>query len=534
MKMKKTLSLLLALAMALSLAACGAQPDASGSEPASQPEAVSEPASRHPGSRRPHPPSLTGRPETSYPVTVTDQAGRQVTIESQPGNAGQRLLHHHQPADRPGPAGRAGGHRGQGRHPAPSTPSARRSCWSCPAWAPPRSLTLEGCAAPGTRPGHPAPQAGKRRRQPGRAGHPRAAGQPGGPDPAERGRYPDRRRHHQPRPAPRRFWTSQRSRSSGWPIPWPAPRPPSVYLAGNSDFLSTAGDAMYQSDMIRMAGGVNAAAEITDTYWAEVSYEQVLAWDPDYIVLASDAGYTVDDVLAEPQPGRLRRGGKTGNVFQIPGDAEAWDSPVARRHPGRGCGFPACCTPTCAPEADSPGRDRRVLPDLLRLCLQRGRRRDRCSLTRTKIRLFCAAGAALLAVLAVASLFTGKYPAHAGGYAGRRRNAAAGVLDAAGQPDGGGRFGRLCAGRGGLCLPDGVPQPAGLARCDRRFLRGQRGRGGGHPVFVRRGGGHGGLLCGGRWPRWGWRWRCRRWTAPAGTAPSCWRASRCTRWRRPP
>ena len=30
MKMKKTLSLLLAFAMALSLAACGAQPDASG------------------------------------------------------------------------------------------------------------------------------------------------------------------------------------------------------------------------------------------------------------------------------------------------------------------------------------------------------------------------------------------------------------------------------------------------------------------------------------------------------------------------
>ena len=56
---------------------------------------------------------------------------------------------------------------------------------------------------------------------------------------------------------------------------------PSVYLAGNSDFLSTAGDAMYQADMIRMAGGVNAAAEITDTYWANVSYEQILAWDPD-------------------------------------------------------------------------------------------------------------------------------------------------------------------------------------------------------------------------------------------------------------
>ena len=47
---------------------------------------------------------------------------------------------------------------------------------------------------------------------------------------------------------------------------------PSVYLAGNSGLLTTAGDAMYQSDMIRLAGGVNSAAEITDTDWVEISY----------------------------------------------------------------------------------------------------------------------------------------------------------------------------------------------------------------------------------------------------------------------
>ena len=102
---------------------------------------------------------------------------------------------------------------------------------------------------------------------------------------------------------------------------------PSVYLAGNSALLSTAGDSMYQSDMIRMAGGVNAAAEITDTYWAEISYEQLLAWDPDYIVLASDADYTVDDVLADQNLADCTAV-VNGDVYQIPGDAEAWDSPV--------------------------------------------------------------------------------------------------------------------------------------------------------------------------------------------------------------
>ena len=104
-------------------------------------------------------------------------------------------------------------------------------------------------------------------------------------------------------------------------------RTPSVYLAGNSALLSTAGDAMYQSDMIRLAGGVNAAAELTDTYWVEISYEQLLAWDPDYILLASDAGYTSEDVLADPNLADCAAV-KNGNVFKMPGKAEAWDSPV--------------------------------------------------------------------------------------------------------------------------------------------------------------------------------------------------------------
>lgn len=102
---------------------------------------------------------------------------------------------------------------------------------------------------------------------------------------------------------------------------------PEVYLAGNSSMLSTAGSAMYQSDMIRIAGGMNAAAEINDNYWVEISYEQLLTWDPEYIILASDASYTVDDVLADPNLAGCTAV-KNGNVYQMPSKAEAWDSPV--------------------------------------------------------------------------------------------------------------------------------------------------------------------------------------------------------------
>lgn len=102
---------------------------------------------------------------------------------------------------------------------------------------------------------------------------------------------------------------------------------PSVYLAGNSDLLSTAGNAMYQSDLIRLAGGVNAAAELEDSYWVQIDYEQLMSWNPDYIILASDASYAPQDVLADPNLADCTAV-REGRVYQMPNRAEAWDSPV--------------------------------------------------------------------------------------------------------------------------------------------------------------------------------------------------------------
>jgi len=102
---------------------------------------------------------------------------------------------------------------------------------------------------------------------------------------------------------------------------------PSVYLAGNSSLLLTAGDAMYQSDMIRLAGGENVAASVTDSYWAEISYEQLLAWNPEFIILASDADYSVADVMGDVNLADCDAV-KNGRVFKMPDKAEAWDSPV--------------------------------------------------------------------------------------------------------------------------------------------------------------------------------------------------------------
>ena len=102
---------------------------------------------------------------------------------------------------------------------------------------------------------------------------------------------------------------------------------PRVYLAGNSSYLSTAGSKMYQNTLIELGGGENVAAELEDDYWADISYEQLLAWNPDVIVIAADADYTKEDLLADSQLAGLTAV-QNGAVYALPSAFEAWDSPV--------------------------------------------------------------------------------------------------------------------------------------------------------------------------------------------------------------
>ena len=102
---------------------------------------------------------------------------------------------------------------------------------------------------------------------------------------------------------------------------------PSVYLAGNISYLSTAGEAMYQNTLIDLGGGANVAAEIADNYWTEISYEQLLAWNPEVIVIAAEAEYTRDDLMGDAQLQDVDAV-TNGRVYALPDSIEAWDSPV--------------------------------------------------------------------------------------------------------------------------------------------------------------------------------------------------------------
>ncbi len=102
---------------------------------------------------------------------------------------------------------------------------------------------------------------------------------------------------------------------------------PNVYLASNSSYLETAPEAMYQSDLITLAGGINVAAELEGDYWTEVSYETLLAMNPDVIVIPCGASYTREDILNDAQLADVTAV-SSGAVYQMPQEIEEWDSPV--------------------------------------------------------------------------------------------------------------------------------------------------------------------------------------------------------------
>lgn len=102
---------------------------------------------------------------------------------------------------------------------------------------------------------------------------------------------------------------------------------PTVYLAGNSSMLSTAAAKMYQNDLIEVSGGINVANDIDDSYWVDVSYEQLVAYNPDYIIIVPEADYTIDDVRNDGNLSELNAV-KNNKIYAMPSTFEAWDSPV--------------------------------------------------------------------------------------------------------------------------------------------------------------------------------------------------------------
>lgn len=107
----------------------------------------------------------------------------------------------------------------------------------------------------------------------------------------------------------------------------PAEKRPRVMFAGPRSALSVATGEMLQASIIERAGGQNVAAGLKG-FWADVSPEQVAAWNPDVIFLGSLLdNQGLNEMMNNPQLQtvnaiRVRR------VYVFPSNIDWWDYPV--------------------------------------------------------------------------------------------------------------------------------------------------------------------------------------------------------------
>lgn len=108
---------------------------------------------------------------------------------------------------------------------------------------------------------------------------------------------------------------------------------PVVYLGSTGDILRTAPREMYQASLITTAGGKNAGDVLEGSSWTDIDNETFLTMNPDVIVIPTDnfavssPDYTVEDVLNNATFADVTAV-KNGAVYQMPVGFEAWDSPV--------------------------------------------------------------------------------------------------------------------------------------------------------------------------------------------------------------
>jgi iron complex transport system substrate-binding protein len=107
----------------------------------------------------------------------------------------------------------------------------------------------------------------------------------------------------------------------------PRDQRPTVMFAGPKSIFTAATGEMLQTEILERAGGLNVAKELKG-FWAEVSPEQVAAWNPKVIFLGSYLGtYGIDDIYQDDQFAMLSAV-KNKRVYGFPSTIGWWDYPA--------------------------------------------------------------------------------------------------------------------------------------------------------------------------------------------------------------
>ncbi|MBN2169414.1 MAG: ABC transporter substrate-binding protein [Actinobacteria bacterium] len=102
-------------------------------------------------------------------------------------------------------------------------------------------------------------------------------------------------------------------------------KPSAIVIMPQEGAYMVASDTMYQSHVLELCGGQNAAAGVSGM-WAETSPEQITAWDPDYIFIVHYGDGSPEEFSADPKMGALTAV-KDGKVIWFPSNIAPWDYP---------------------------------------------------------------------------------------------------------------------------------------------------------------------------------------------------------------
>ncbi|MGI6728482.1 MAG: ABC transporter substrate-binding protein [Anaerovoracaceae bacterium] len=107
----------------------------------------------------------------------------------------------------------------------------------------------------------------------------------------------------------------------------PSEDKPVVLVSGSGGVYTAATADMFQHQMVETAGGKNAGENLNGR-WANISAEDIILLDPDYIVLGSTFGAsTVESVLSDPALQSVTAI-KSKNVYNFPSTLGWWDFPL--------------------------------------------------------------------------------------------------------------------------------------------------------------------------------------------------------------
>lgn len=97
-----------------------------------------------------------------------------------------------------------------------------------------------------------------------------------------------------------------------------------IYYAGPS-MLSTAGGDFYQNFMIEYAGGINVA-QGNKGGWSNISIEQLIDWNPDFIFMGSYGTARVENFIEDKRL-KVISAVQTKDVYMSPHYIGSWDVP---------------------------------------------------------------------------------------------------------------------------------------------------------------------------------------------------------------